>query len=111
MKQFFKKIERDSFRFIWEPRGEWEDRMVENLCEELGLIPCLDLFGKSLFKRELVYVRLHGKTGYRYSYSEEDLLQLFDRVRFYPEAYLLFNNLSMYENAQYLNELLSKTAA
>jgi uncharacterized protein YecE (DUF72 family) len=111
MKQFFKKIERNSFRFIWEPRGEWEDRVVENLCEELGLLPCLDPFGKPLSKRDLVYVRLHGKTGYRYSYSEEDLLQLFDRVRSYPEAYLLFNNLNMYENAQYLNKLLSKIAA
>jgi len=60
MKQFFKKIERDSFRLIWEPRGEWED-----------------------------------------------LLQLFDKVRPYPEAYLLFNNLNMYENAQRLNKLLS----
>ncbi len=107
LKQFFKKIERNSFRFIWEPRGEWEDRVLENLCEELGLLPCLDPFGKPLPKRDLVYVRLHGKTGYRYSYSEEDLSQLFDRVRSYPEAYVLFNNLNMYENAQRLKKAVS----
>jgi uncharacterized protein YecE (DUF72 family) len=108
MKQFFKKIKRDSFTFIWEPRGEWEDRVVERLCKELGLLPCLDPFGKSLSKADLIYMRLHGKTGYRYSYSDEDLLELLHRVKFYPEAYLLFNNLNMDENARRLKKLLSE---
>jgi len=109
MKQFFKKIRRNSFTFIWEPRGEWEDRVVEKLCKELGLLPCLDPFGKSAFKGDLIYTRLHGKTGYRYSYSDKDLLELVNKVRSYPEAYLLFNNLNMYENAHRLKELLSET--
>lgn len=109
MKQFFKKIRRNSFTFIWEPRGEWEDRVVEKLCKELGLLPCLDPFGKSVFKGDLIYTRLHGKTGYRYSYSDKDLLELINKVRSYPEAYLLFNNLNMYENARRLKELLSET--
>ncbi len=107
MKEFFKKIKRNSFTLIWEPRGEWEDRGVEKLCKELGLLPCLDPFGKSLFKGDLIYMRLHGKTGYRYSYSEEDLLELFNKVRFCSEAYLLFNNVNMYENARRLNKLLN----
>jgi uncharacterized protein YecE (DUF72 family) len=108
MRQFFKKIERDSFTLIWEPRGQWESKEVEKLCQELGFSACLDPFGTSLFKGDFVYVRLHGKTGYRYTYSEEDLKELLKKVKYYPEAYLMFNNLNMVEDAQCLKVLLKQ---
>lgn len=56
---------------------------------------------------DFVYVRLHGKTGYRYNDSEDDLKELLKRVEPYREAYLMFNNMNMYENAQHL-KILSK---
>jgi uncharacterized protein YecE (DUF72 family) len=108
LKQFFKKIGRDSFTLIWEPRGEWEGKQVEKLCQELGLSPCLDPFGSTLFKGDFIYVRLHGKTGYQYTYSGEDLEEILRRVEPYREAYLMFNNLSMVEDAQRFKILLKQ---
>jgi uncharacterized protein YecE (DUF72 family) len=108
LRQFFKEIKRDSFTLIWEPRGQWGSEEVEKLCQELGLSPCVDPFGNSLSKGDFVYFRLHGKTGYRYTYSEEDLLELLERVKSCPEVYILFNNLSMYEDAQRLKNLLGR---
>jgi len=108
LKQFFKKIKRNSFTFIWEPRGQWEREEVEELCEEMGIISCLDPYNNDpLPEGDFVYVRLHGKTGYRYNHSEDDLKELLKRMEPYREAYLMFNNMNMYENAQHL-KILSK---
>jgi uncharacterized protein YecE (DUF72 family) len=108
LRQFFKKIEKQSFTFVWEPRGKWERKEVERLCKELNIIPCLDLFDGSPIRASLLYVRLHGKTGYRYHYSEEDLIELQEKARPYPQSYLMFNNLSMYEDAHRLKKLLEE---
>jgi uncharacterized protein YecE (DUF72 family) len=81
---------------------------VERLCKELNIIPCLDLFDGPLIRASLLYVRLHGKTGYRYHYSEEDLIELQEKARPYSQSYLMFNNLSMYEDAHRLKKLLEE---
>ena len=108
LKQFFKKINRESFTFIWEPRGQWEREEVERLCQELDILPCLDIFSGPPTREKLLYVRLHGKTGYRYTYSEEDMLILLKKTKPFPQAYLLFNNLSMYDDAHRLKKLLEE---
>jgi uncharacterized protein YecE (DUF72 family) len=107
LKQFFKEIKRNTFTFIWEPRGQWEREEVEGLCEEMGIIPCLDPLNDPLPRGDFIYVRLHGKTGYRYTYSEDDLKELLKRMKPYGQAYLMFNNMNMVEDAQRL-KILSK---
>ncbi len=99
LKAFFKKIHRGTFLLIWEPRGEWEREEVEKCCRELGIIPCLEPFEGSLPKGDLLYLRLHGRTGYRYSYSLKEMEELIEKGKDYPETDLLFNNQMMYENA------------
>lgn len=106
LRQFFEKRKAHSFIFIWEPRGRWEREVVERLCTELGVIPCLDPFEGKLVKGELLYARLHGRKGYRYSYSETEMGNLMEMGKFYPQAYLMFNNVNMYENAQRMRILL-----
>lgn len=105
LKEFFKRIKRDSFTFIWEPRGQWGRKEVGELCEESDIIPCLDPYDDPL-PGDLIYVRLHGKTGYRYRYSEDDMKELLTKVKPYRGAYLMFNNMTMYEDAQRLKILL-----
>ncbi|MEW6375870.1 MAG: DUF72 domain-containing protein, partial [Thermodesulfobacteriota bacterium] len=105
---FFKEIKTDSFTFIWEPRGEWERQEVERLCRELDLTPCLDPFCGTSFRGSLLYVRLHGKTGYRDTYSDEELMTLLERVKACLQAYLMFNNVSMHEDAHRLKRLLEE---
>lgn len=106
LKQFFKKRKAYSSAFVWEPRGKWEREVVEKLCTELGIIPCLDPFEGKLAKGEILYARLHGREGYRYSYSETEMEELTEKGRFYVQAYFMFNNVTMYEDAQRMKILL-----
>jgi uncharacterized protein YecE (DUF72 family) len=106
LKQFFKKVESPSFIFIWEPRGRWERGEVEKICMELGIIPCVDPFGGKLIGESLLYVRLHGGTGYQDTYSEVEMKKLIKTGENYPQAYLMFNNIRMYEDACFLRKLL-----
>ena len=106
LKQFFKRIKRNSFTFVWEPRGKWGGEKVREICEENDTIPCLDPYGDPLPEGNFIYIRLHGKTGYRYTYSEDDLKELLERMRSNREAYLMFNNMTMFKDAQRLKKLL-----
>ena len=47
---------------------------------------------------QLNYFRLHGLTGYHYTYSDEELKKLAGLCRA-RENYVLFNNASMWEDA------------
>jgi uncharacterized protein YecE (DUF72 family) len=108
LKQFFTKIDRRSFTFIWEPRGEWERNAVEKICKDLIIFPCIDPFSGPLAKGDLLYVRLHGKTGYRYTYSEQELRQILEMGKHCPQAFVMFNNMSMYEDAHRSKILLEE---
>ncbi len=110
MQQFFRKIKAFPFIYIWEPRGKWKREEVEKICRELEIIPCLDPFGGNSIPGELLYLRLHGKTGYRYTYSEAEMKELIRLGEAYSEAYMMFNNMSMYEDAKRLKVLLEAVA-
>lgn len=97
--RFFRQIERDEFLFAWEPRGGWPPELVAGLCRELDLIPALDPFSAAPYPGPLAYFRLHGKGGYRYTYTDEDLVELKAMVAGCQEAYVFFNNLSMWQDA------------
>ena len=51
------------------------------------------------------YFRLHGGPGYRHAYSTEELRRL-QEMGHGEEAYFLFNNLSMYDDALRFSKLL-----
>jgi uncharacterized protein YecE (DUF72 family) len=110
LRQFFKKMKTHSFTFIWEPRGDWEGREVKRLCTELNIIPCLDPFEETSIQGDLLYTRLHGEKGYRYTYSETEMKQLIEIGKSVPQIYFMFNNVSMYEDAQHLKKLLEKNS-
>lgn len=97
MRRFFTAIGR-KFLFVWEPRGEWSQRGVEALCEELDMVHCVDPMEKEPLYGRSRYFRLHGGPGYRHKYSDEELRWLRDRWGS-EEGYFLFNNLSMYDDA------------
>lgn len=107
LKNFFKKISNKNFIFVWEPRGEWNEKLIKNLCEELSLIHCVDPFKQRPVFGKINYFRLHGKPSYnlKYNYTEQDFkefLKLCDK----RENYVLFNNLSMFEDAQEFQKLI-----
>jgi len=99
MRAFFDEIERGDVTFAWEPRGEWDDSEVGELCEELDLVHCVDPYDGLPVTEGLAYFRLHGIDGYTYNYTEDDLDQLLTWCERFDEVYVLFNNVSMWEDA------------
>ena len=75
---------------------------------ELGITSCLDPFEGELVQGDLLYVRLHGREGYRYTYSESEMRELIQKGERYLRTYLMFNNVSMYEDALHFKKLLEE---
>lgn len=98
MRKFFYTIPREGIYMGWEPRGKWPLDLVAFLCSELDLIHCVDPFSGLPVYGEINYFRLHGITGYRYVFSEEDLKQLLSWCQD-KATYVLFNNVSMANDA------------
>ena len=108
-RKFFKKIKKEKFIFVWEPRGEWDEKLIKSLCKELNLVHCVDPFKQKPVFRKINYFRLHGFPGFnlKYKYKKEDLEKLFDFCD-KKENYVLFNNLSMFEDAQKFQKMIAK---
>jgi uncharacterized protein YecE (DUF72 family) len=100
LRRFFGESERRNLILAWEPRGDWPRELVEGLCQELDLVPVVDPFTTPPFPGPLAYFRLHGRGGYRYQYGPDDFKALASFLRGFDEAYVMFNNLSMWADAQ-----------
>lgn len=108
--QFFRKIGPQPFRLAWEPRGPWPAEVVQDLCAEYGLIHCVDPLIQTPDHDNVPYWRLHGKGSYSYRYTDEDLIRLKKLLNLAgtaQAAYILFNNISMKEDAERFRMLLS----
>lgn len=113
---FFREIRREAkghpgdeqMTFLWEPRGEWKPEVVGELCAELGLVHAVDPFQQLPATAGEGYFRLHGRTGYRYRYTDSDFLGLLDVVRGHEPCFVLYNNISMLEDARRFLKLVSK---
>ena len=97
----------EQFTCVWEPRGEWKPEEVADLCEELGLVHAVDPFQQEPVTAGLGYFRLHGRTGYRYRYTDDDLKRLLELAPSRLACYVLFNNISMLEDARRFQQLCS----
>ncbi len=106
---FFKKIRRGELRLVWEPRGPaWEASLVGRLCRKFDLTHGVDPFKQAPAAGEVRYYRLHGIRGYRYRFTEGDLRRLADFCRGRHATYVLFNNASMWNDAQRFRRLLRR---
>ncbi len=113
LRQFFSEINRKQLQLAWEPRGEWPSDLVISLCQELNLLYCIDPFETDATKAPAPYWRLHGKGGYRYKYSDDDLevlLRLLKQRNDGPNrlCYIFFNNIWMKEDALRFQRLLRR---
>jgi uncharacterized protein YecE (DUF72 family) len=99
MRGFFTRArsEAKDLLFAWEPRGEWTDSVVQTICKEFRLIHAVDPFLRQPVTGGVRYFRLHGISGYRYSYSDADLDRLAGWC--HEESYAMFNNMSMAQDA------------
>ncbi|HEX8890919.1 MAG TPA: DUF72 domain-containing protein [Pyrinomonadaceae bacterium] len=113
MRKFFRKTatERDRLAFCWEPRGDWPREVVKALCEELDLWHAVDPFSARTVTPERCYFRLHGRRGWRYSYENDELEELFSMLPEGRESYVFFNNIKMIEDAVRFQEIVDREAA
>ena len=107
MRKFFQQLAREGCLLAWEPRGQWSDQVVTNLCQELRLIHCVDPMERVSLHGTVNYFRLHSDPGYRHSYSDQELEHLREMVS-NKESYVLFNNITMYHDALRFIQLLSR---
>ncbi len=108
MKEFFQSVTK-KFTYVWESRGLWNPDTLKEICTELNLIDGTDPF-KRLPVTEPVYFRLHGsppaKRMYTYTYTGKDLEHLYSLCK--SNTYVLFNNITMFQDALRFKLLLSK---
>ena len=111
--RFFETAKTSAIR-AWEPRGAWANHVIEKICEDLGLVHAVDPFGREPATYGLAYFRLHGSPPgpamYRYSYTDADLGTLRATCQEYDDALVLFNNLTMHDDARRFRSLVSPEA-
>jgi len=119
-KGFFSKIKREDLTVVWETRGPaWEreearQKLAEAL-EKLDVPHVVDPFKNTpVYVGETAYFRLHGlgERLYYYQYSNEELKKLSSIAKEYEkkaeEVYILFNNLSMFDDAVRFKHYIEK---
>ncbi len=110
LRDFFSSLDRGGLAVGWEPRDEswWiDERGLIRLLDDLDLIHVVDPFyRRPLDGSDLAYFRLHGgrkdgKILYKYSYSTQEFQDLLGKLEKMnkKEAYVLFNNMDMWNNA------------
>jgi uncharacterized protein YecE (DUF72 family) len=109
LSRFFQKIGPQSFRLAWEPRGPWPAEIVRDFCAQYRLIHCVDPLVSVPDCEGASYWRLHGRGSYSYRYTDGDLVELKKLLFLAPTespAYILFNNITMKEDAKRFRLLL-----
>ncbi|MCU1602601.1 MAG: hypothetical protein JWO22_3310 [Frankiales bacterium] len=106
MRVLLSDVPRPEGRLLWEPRGDWPDALVAELCRDLDLVHVVDPMERETVTPEQTYYRLHGTTGSRHVHTDEELRGLRDRVRDRPQPYVLFNNLPRVGDAERFQRLL-----
>lgn len=107
MRAFFASITRpQKLKLLWEPRGNWSPELVRQLCRELDLAHVVDPFAMRTVTPQFCYFRLHGRTGFRYVYEDDELEELLGMLPRGRTSYVLFNNVRMREDAARFQRLM-----
>jgi len=106
MRAFLGRVERPRGRLLWEPRGDWPDDLLVELCRDLDLVHVVDPMQRETVTPERTYYRLHGTTGARHVHTAAELRDVRDRVAGRPAPYVLFNNLPRVGDAERFLDML-----
>ncbi len=106
LEKFFASVKRGKLNFAWEPRGDWDGKTVKAICGDLDLWNAVDPFSKPTETPDRCYYRLHGRTGFRYKYEEDELAELAALLPANKTSYVFFNNRYMTEDALLFQSLI-----
>jgi uncharacterized protein YecE (DUF72 family) len=99
MLKFFGPLKRGGLIFCWEPRGSWPRELIKDLCKDLDLWHVVDPFSERTVTPHRCYFRLHGRGGWRYSYEDGELEELYSMLPKGRKSYVFFNNIEMKSDA------------
>jgi uncharacterized protein YecE (DUF72 family) len=97
--KFFKEVKRGKLNLCWEPRGDWPEELVQELCQDLNLWHVVDPFSQRTLTPQKCYFRLHGRSGWRYTYEDDELQDLYMMLPKKGTSYVFFNNIEMKNDA------------
>ena len=103
---FLTTVQRPDAQLIWEPRGEWPEALIVELCTDLQLVHAVDPMQSDTVTPDHTYFRLHGTSGSRHVHTADELRRLRDMVNGRPSVYVLFNNLPRVGDAERFLDLL-----
>lgn len=111
LRTFFARAERpNNIRYLWEPRGpKWVEKraLAQAVARDLDLIHVVDPFVTPPERGAPVYFRLHGISGARHVYSDDELRRLRTMIEGAPSpVYVMFNNLPRVRDAMRFRALL-----
>jgi uncharacterized protein YecE (DUF72 family) len=108
MRTFFERIVRPSgVRLLFEPRGPlWKAAVAKPICVECELVHVVDPLVHATATRGMRYFRLHGISGPRHVYSDDELRRIAKLVPKRGETYVMFNNMPRVGDAQRFQRLL-----
>lgn len=109
LRTFFASIQRPKdVRLLWEPGGPWPSDIVAGLCTEHDLVHVVDPFVSTTMTPDQTYFRLHGTTGARHVYTDDELVRLAGMLPAAPTEppYVMFNNLPRIEDARRFRQIL-----
>ncbi len=66
----------------------------------------VDPYAATSLTPEQPYYRLHGRTGFRYVYEQDELSDLLSTLPGDADSYVLFNNVRMAEDAARFGKLI-----
>lgn len=110
VRAFFGKVNRKGYTFVFETRGGWQEQDIAPLCGELGLVHCADPPRRGPSRSDIIYLRLQGKGGYGYRYTDEDMRDIIEKYHDNDDVYLMFNNSNMFHDALRMKELCAGSA-
>jgi uncharacterized protein YecE (DUF72 family) len=117
--KFFGGVDREGLTLVWETRGsEWEKPEVYErlgqVLSSLDVVHVTDPFRVlPAYTSQIVYFRLHGlgEELYYYQYTDDELRRLGEIAKKFEAkgktVYVLFNNLSMFEDGLRFMQYLS----
>lgn len=108
MRKFFESIDRPKNRILcWEPRGPaWTAEINSAICRELQILHVVDPFVSQTVTPNHFYYRMHGRTGWRHEFSDEELEILKSLMPEGKPGRVYFNNVSMTDDAERFARLL-----
>ena len=112
--RFFSALDRGMRHLVWDPEGIWEEKEVEKICDDLGLIPAQDPVMSKIDSKQNFYFRMKTKTRGRGEYDSDDFYTILDRVeqdenRGEGEGFVIWNTAKADRDAKQFQSWIRKS--